>query len=184
MKVLFVIFVLVWTLANIIWEVDLAEREKEHKNERESLLMRKQLFESERASYRTAYEVLAREKEGLKERKLNLAARKESILELEATLLNKQNYLSGLESEINAKMDALEKRSIELEEASKAVLDAACLTEIQDVIEPVDVTKAMKELDKKIEKTKKDGSWDEVDTDKFMDEVRGREPKTKKSKKK
>lgn len=41
--------------------------------------------------------------------------------------------------------------------------------------EPVDVDAAMKELDEKIKLTKEHGSWEGVDVDKFMDEVRGRE---------
>ena len=38
------------------------------------------------------------------------------------------------------------------------------------------VKKAMKDLQEKIDKTTKDGSWEGVDVDAFMDEVRGREP--------
>jgi len=42
--------------------------------------------------------------------------------------------------------------------------------------EPVDADAAMKELDKKIELTKEHCSWEGVDVDKFMDEVRGIKP--------
>ena len=41
--------------------------------------------------------------------------------------------------------------------------------------ESVDADAAMKELDEKIKLTKEHGSWEGVDVDKFMDEVRGRE---------
>lgn len=152
MKVLLIIcfiVMLLFILANIIWSISLTESETKHKNDVEVFKGRERLFESERASYRAAYEVLAREKEQFKERELLLASRKESVLELEATLLNKQSYISGLESEINAKMDALEKKSIELEEASKAVLDAACLAVIPDVIEPVEQPKKAPKAKKK-----------------------------------
>ena len=41
--------------------------------------------------------------------------------------------------------------------------------------EPVDADAAMKELDEKIKLTKEHGSWEGVDVNKFMDDVRGRE---------
>lgn len=41
---------------------------------------------------------------------------------------------------------------------------------------PVNPEDAMKELDEKIALVKQRGTWDGVDVDKYMDEVRGREP--------
>lgn len=48
-----------------------------------------------------------------------------------------------------------------------------------DIIEsekPINPEEAMKELDEKIALVKQRGTWDGVDVDKYMDEVRGREP--------
>jgi len=41
---------------------------------------------------------------------------------------------------------------------------------------PINPDDAMKELDEKIALVKQRGTWDGVDVDKYMDEVRGREP--------
>lgn len=41
---------------------------------------------------------------------------------------------------------------------------------------PINPEDAMKELDEKIALVKQRGTWDGVDVDKYMDEVRGREP--------
>lgn len=41
--------------------------------------------------------------------------------------------------------------------------------------------RSMKELSAKIKKTTENGSWDGVDADLFMDEIRGREPNDKES---
>ena len=41
---------------------------------------------------------------------------------------------------------------------------------------PINPEAAMKELDEKIALVKQKGTWDGVDVDKYMDEVRGREP--------
>ena len=41
---------------------------------------------------------------------------------------------------------------------------------------PINPADAMKELDEKIALVKQRGTWDGVDVDKYMDEVRGREP--------
>ncbi len=41
---------------------------------------------------------------------------------------------------------------------------------------PINLDDAMKELDEKIALVKERGTWDGVDVDKYMDEVRGREP--------
>lgn len=78
------------------WATNLDKKEKELKTKDD-------LLQTSLAHLRATEEVVAREKEGLKERELNLAARKESILELEATLLNKQTYLASEESRINDK---------------------------------------------------------------------------------
>lgn len=40
---------------------------------------------------------------------------------------------------------------------------------------PINLDDAMKELDEKIALVKRRGTWDGVDVDKYMDEVRGRE---------
>jgi len=45
------------------------------------------------------------------------------------------------------------------------------------IAQEVDVEAVMQELDEKIKLTKEHGSWKGVDVDKFMDDVRGREPK-------
>ena len=42
---------------------------------------------------------------------------------------------------------------------------------------PMNTDDAMKELDEKIALVKRRGTWDGVDVDKYMDEVRGREPR-------
>lgn len=63
---------------------------------------------------------------------------------------------------------------------------AACAVEFGDAVysflstleseKPMNPADAMKELDEKIALVKRKGTWDGVDVDKYMDEVRGREP--------
>ncbi len=53
------------------------------------------------------------------------------------------------------------------------------MTDFLDTLEsekPINLDDAMKELDEKIALVKQRGTWDGVDVDKYMDEVRGREP--------
>lgn len=53
------------------------------------------------------------------------------------------------------------------------------MTDFLDTLEsekPMNPEAAMKELDEKIALVKRKGTWDGVDVDKYMDEVRGREP--------
>lgn len=146
MKVLFIIVLIAMIaiiIVNIIWDRALSEREKKYKDELKTFKREQEYRQVEIAHFRADVEVLKRDKEQFKERELNLAARKESVLELEATLRNKQTYLAGLESQLNDRADELAKKSAELEEASKAVLDAACLAVVPDIIEPVEVPVVM-----------------------------------------
>ncbi len=62
-------------------------------------------------------------------------------------------------------------------DAYRNVIDTiTSLQQEQPDFPPINPDDAMKELDEKIALVKKNGSWDGVDVDKFMDDVRGREP--------
>ena len=50
------------------------------------------------------------------------------------------------------------------------------LSDLEKEEKPMNPEDAMKELDEKISLVKQRGTWDGVDVDKYMDEVRGREP--------
>lgn len=61
--------------------------------------------------------------------------------------------------------------------AAQALDDLLSFLSTLESEKPMNPDDAMKELDEKIALVKQRGTWDGVDVDKYMDEVRGREPK-------
>ena len=57
-----------------------------------------------------------------------------------------------------------------------ALIDVETFLDTLESEKPMNPEAAMKELDEKIALVKQRGTWDDVDVDKYMDEVRGREP--------
>lgn len=90
--------------------------------------------------------------------------------EIERRLKNTRDYMNGAGMKYKGpKYHASRGR----ESAYDAILSLISTLESEKPINPDD---AMKALDEKIALVKQSGTWDGVDVDKYMDEVRGREP--------
>lgn len=90
--------------------------------------------------------------------------------EVEKRLKNTRDYMNGAGMKYKGpKYHASRGR----ESAYDAILSFISTLESEKPINPAD---AMKEIEEKIALVKQRGTWDGVDVDKYMDEVRGREP--------
>lgn len=86
----------------------------------------------------------------------------------------KDDMITIIKAEIERlKVDYLNRSYTFVPTAMQQLLDFIGTLESEKPINPAD---AMKEIEEKIALVKQRGTWDGVDVDKYMDEVRGREP--------
>lgn len=89
--------------------------------------------------------------------------------------------IAKIRAEIERRIKELDEQIVDIYD-SKAVLRKDELQRLLSFIstleseKPINPDDAMKALDEKIALVKQSGTWDGVDVDKYMDEVRGREP--------
>lgn len=90
--------------------------------------------------------------------------------------------IEKIRQEIKELVELLEDHNYYLDNSEQALGYSAALDDIEKFLDslesekPMNPDDAMKELDEKIALVKQRGTWDGVDVDKYMDEVRGREP--------
>ena len=183
MKVLFVIcFVVVicMIIANIIWDIALTERERKCKVDLLDLSKKWDELQAKEDCQQLVSHVQEETKNKLdaldkvlqkKDQKLNekaalLDARAKELKDYAEILDGVQASLAEREAELTNKKADVSTR--------EAILHFMGVPDAPDIIEPIDVPAAMKELDEKIELVKQHGSL--KNADKYLDEMRGREP--------